>query len=936
MSVQLIVYPQGHNGVYNAFSNPDTDFIVNGINFSGLNNTPTAFGQDIILTMNINPATIPNSWYRYGWSGLVGVPIQYPYESNGNCVIPNASTGSFGGIYQRVTDLTGGVQYELIIDIVTPSEPNYNGTIRVIRKNSITNLSIVTNHSIDETTTQLRVLVGNNFFSLTQTYNETIFVGYRRDNLQSSGCTIGQIQLQPAFGLQGSILLDDGQVICDLYEDEDLPLTLSVDEFKNVAEKPQSYSKAFNLPATKRNNRIFDHIFEITRHLDGGSPQFNPYQKTQCVLKQDGLLIFQGYLRMLDIVDKEGEISYNVNLYSEVIALADLLKDKQFSDLNFTELEHDYDRLNIERSNNNGTAGQTTPITYLNPSTSGYRTNFNTVKYPFINWTGQLVIANGSTNALAGFPELTSLEQAFRPCINIKYLIDRIFAQSDIPFTYTSAFLNTTEFSELFMDFNWGEGNAPTEVGGNNFDTYYFYNVGDGSAANYATNIFSLMHLSYNIPLVAGITPPNYNDTTNILTSTVINESYDLNYDYIIENTDTVSRTIECRWLYNSTPINYSGVQTIAAGGTFTYSGNFSQIMSNVGDTLQVQFKTDSGTASKVRQSQAAFPTAGASVIWLVGIDAVTSNTILQTLRGELGQWEFLKGLITMFNLVTIPDKDNPDNIIIEPYVDTFINNTSKELNWTDKIDISEMKLEPLTDLNRNTLFKYVEDEDDYAFQNFKESTSGFLYGSMEFDATNEFNILEGTEEIEATPFAATVVKSIGSGYANFVTPALYSVNDDGISEPFENSPRIFYNRGLQGGVSYYIPPQNGQTEQQAVTYGYFSHLRKAGATLTGARDLNFGIQQLLPNVLGGTLNTLYNLYWADYFNELYNINTRIMTIKVNLTSADINTFEFNQQVFIKNRLFRVNRIDYKPNDLSTVEFILIPSLGNPSSSPIK
>jgi hypothetical protein len=278
-----------------------------------------------------------------------------------------------------------------------------------------------------------------------------------------------------------------------------------------------------------------------------------------------------------------------------------------------------------------------------------------------------------------------------------------------------------------------------------------------------------------------------------------------------------------------------------------------------------------------------------------------------------------------MFNLVTIPDKDNPDNIIIETYVDTFINNTSKELNWTDKIDISEMKLEPLTDLNRNTLFKYVEDEDDYAFQNYKEATSGFLYGSREYDATNEFNILEGTEEIEASPFAATVVKSIDTQFPSFVTPAMYSVNDDGVSEPFENSPRIFYNRGLFGNVSYYIPAQNNQTEEQAATYGYFSHLRFAAfLTPADARDLNFGEQQLLPNVAGGTVNTLYNLYWADYFNELYNINTRVMTIKVNLNSSDINTFEFNQRVFIKNRLFRVNKIDYKPNDLSTVEFILV------------
>ena len=49
------------------------------------------------------------------------------------------------------------------------------------------------------------------------------------------------------------------------------------------------------------------------------------------------------------------------------------------------------------------------------------------------------------------------------------------------------------------------------------------------------------------------------------------------------------------------------------------------------------------------------------------------------------------------------------------------------------------------------------------------------------------------------------------------------------------------------------------------------------------------------------------------------------MKIKVNLNAADINTFKFYDVVFIKNREFRVNKIDYKPNDLSTVEFILIP-----------
>ena len=44
----------------------------------------------------------------------------------------------------------------------------------------------------------------------------------------------------------------------------------------------------------------------------------------------------------------------------------------------------------------------------------------------------------------------------------------------------------------------------------------------------------------------------------------------------------------------------------------------------------------------------------------------------------------------------------------------------------------------------------------------------------------------------------------------------------------------------------------------------------------------------------------------------------------VNLTPADINSFNFYDTVMIQNQVYRVNMIEYKPNDLSTVEFILI------------
>jgi hypothetical protein len=296
----------------------------------------------------------------------------------------------------------------------------------------------------------------------------TLVVSYSNsgtDNVIVSNISVVPSGITPSGAIQ---LLEDGQVILDLYEDENIPLTLSVDDFKNVAEKVQSYSKAFNLPATKRNNQIFENLFELTRSAQNFLT-FNPYAKTKSVLKQDGFVLFEGYLRVLDIQDKEGEISYNVNLYSEVISFADTLKDKTFSQLDFTELEHDYNKTNIKLSWNDS---PDPPIAYTNSSTSGFRDGNTTVKYPFVDWTHQILIADPGGTPTAGNPQLVNLEQAFRPFIQIQYLINRIF--QDTEFTFESAFFGSTDFKSLYMDFNWGAENTPVIVNGTTTNSLYY------------------------------------------------------------------------------------------------------------------------------------------------------------------------------------------------------------------------------------------------------------------------------------------------------------------------------------------------------------------------------------------------------------------------------------------------------------------------------
>jgi len=890
MSVQLIVYPQSYGGQFDTLSSSPSEAVVNGISFSNLNSSATftsTAANPYSDSVTNAPASIVNTWYRFRKGS-----IAYPTSLLGDLVLVGDSS-EISGIYQKLSNVTLGGQYTITIDIPTAVVGGFVG----VRVYSGTNLQTSTSYSSNVTS------ISKTFFAAADL---TVMVSYY--NATATDLTISNISGQPVIGAIPSgdpSSIDNGQVICDLYEDEDIPLTLSVDDFKNVAEKVQSYSKAFNLPATKRNNRIFDNIFEITRNDDGII--FSPYKKTKCVLKQDGFILFEGYLRLLDVTDKNGEISYNVNLYSEVVALADFLKDRDFRNLDFSELEHDYNKTEILNSWEGmlGLEHQLLPGSFAGVAGT-YVTGV--VRYPFVDWNRQWLIANGSTGSLAtlGDPELTSLEQAFRPFISVKYLVDRIFENT--PFTYSSTFFDSTDFSKLYMDFNWGADNAPV----------VFNSTGtadrDAPSQIITTSFATIIQNSLSMPTEVGY-------SSGVMTATNDNQLYVIDYNYLFSWVAPATSKLSLEWVHTSGGVSTStevvSNQSYTSGG-FNYSGNFSIIL-NAGDTLECKVKESIG-------SQIFYiPQSYTDLIIATSTNNTTNSSLLQTLRGETGQWDFLKGLLTMFNLVTLPDEDNPNNINIEPYVDVFTNNTAEPLNWTDKIDVSEMKLEPLTDLNRRSIFKFVEDDDDFTFNNYKNQVGGHLYGSKKYDATNEFNILEGTDEIIAEPFAATVIKSLDSQFPDFVTPAIYSYNaSDDTTEGFDNSPRIMYHNGIKtlSSSTYFLPSQNGVAGGTQTQFLQFSHLSSVPTTL-GARDFNFGECQLLAG--DSVPDNLFNLYWLPYYSELYNPNTRIMTIKVNLTPADINTFKFNDTVFIKNRVFRVNKIDYKPNDLATVEFILIP-----------
>jgi len=908
MSIQLVLHPQG---------NSPNQIIVDGVNFFGVNNATnySTTGSFTDLMSNAYP-TIPNTWYKFINTSL-GTPSQAA-GTGGKLLLSSVVSSSPGtqcGVYQQLSGLVVGESYTLTIDLTSAS-----GNVLV----SVYNGQIGSTQTFSATTSQITA----NFTALSE--NDTIFITYQNTSIN----ILGIDKLTLTGKVENGVL---GQVICDLYEDEEIPLTLSIDDFKNVAEKIQSYSKDFNLPATKRNNQIFGNIFEITRTV-ANPYDFNPYVRTRAVLKQDGIILFDGALRLIDIQDREGEISYNVNLYAQTIALADTLKNKTFDNINFNELQHTYDKTIIKGS------WYVDGLTLINNLPTGtYAGTAGTketdvLKYPFVDWTHQMLYANGATgtNATLGTPELTSFEQAFRPFIKIKYLIDRIF--SDAGYTYSSGLFESSEFGKLFMDFNWGGDTMPSVIGDTSYTATY---AGQGvfpspfTATNAAYVVLPLLSNTMTGGLTTSEVPPDYTDQGADIYKIVCTENNQLyNIDYSWEFETVGGTSISFRWVRfdaSTSTTSYIDVQTAPIGNVTgkIISGNFSTTL-DIGDKLYAEFI--STTASSISLLNGSGTTPGTVTFNLSS--SLVDSAILNSIRGEINQWNFLKGIMTMFNLVTLQDNTDPANIIIKPYADVFIKTTSGttlkersiQADWTDKVDLKDVKLTPLNDLKKKTIFKYEEDEDDYVFNVYKKSTTGHLYGSKVFSAEN-LTLLEGEEEIVASPFAATVSKPLWSQLSNFITPAVYAMDDDGASSSFENKPRILYQMNsspVQMSSTYFIPAQNGTSSENSDLLFTFSHLTSIPTVVGTTDDYNFGeTQYFLP--IGQTVTSnLFNNYWLPYYNQLYNPDTKTMTLKVNLTAGDIAQFSFTDYIMIKNRAYRVNRIDYKPKDLSTVEFILI------------
>jgi hypothetical protein len=918
MSVQLIVLPQVNpDGTFTFTATANTLEFVGDSNLNGAG-TGAIQSSQLAGCVGALPPVI-NSWKRWKTSNAP----QYPTFLAGVLQLNSSSTSnSKVGLYQLIDGLTPGTSYDIEITLDSSSSNDPTGELIIGNySGSQTNLG---NPAYDTLGASLFITTGlvpsqviQETFTAFST-SEILSVIYRSNSGTKMAITKISIKQSQTTANQIYTDINDGQVIVDLYEDTSIPLTLNIDEFKNAAEKPASYSKSFRLPATKRNNQIFSSAFDVTRSSKGDLLSFNPHKKTHIRLKEDGYTIFEGLLRMIDISEKNGEVSYNVNLFSDTVSLKDILSNKKLADIDYSELEHTYNSINIENSWT-GVLALTNPLAADSYAGTLGASTTSVLKYPLCDWTGTFTIFNPN-----GF-SMQTLEDGFRPWINVKYLVDRIF--SDAGYFYESTFLNTDYFNRLYIDFN---------SGGDTHGGLLIVKQGSDNSVNYNDNWTAAFTGYTNLKFAEDINNESlksqYWTNDHTFTATRNNQQIIMQWGVKIKNYGTGSRALYIRIrMFNSDGSSAGNAPgsfvsyTMSAGEVWTYSGN-STVFLNKGQYIQMQF-VGAADVDKVRQ----YDDNPNNLDWwkfIVIDENIDDYKLSNSLRGSMSQWDLISGIIKMFNLLVMPTSES--SFDIEPYVNIFQHYTSTNdveiIDWTDKVNAQEYKLTPMTTLKKKQIFTYKKDSKDYLSTEYSSLLDGYLFGTHTREETDN-DFVSGENKIEL-PFAPTIDKPIYG--SSFICPAIFSKKGDDDFSDFESKPRILFDNGVHtgtfAGYGYQSPVQNSTSANfdNQKEYLFFSHYERI-VPFTGTEDKNYNFGSCQTLGFGPIPSeTLYSEYWQPYIDDLYDNDTRQLKLKINLYPSDVSGFRFYDLIQIKNRLYRVNKINYRPGAMSDVELILL------------
>ena len=250
----------------------------------------------------------------------------------------------------------------------------------------------------------------------------------------------------------------------DLFKDETVSLTQTIQNVKDIAKVFTEFTQTFAVPASKENNIIFQHYYNFD--IDFG---FDARNKADARLELNDLPFKNGKIK-LNSVDLKNNVAhtYHITFFGNTVNLKDVLGDDLLSSLGaLDDNSQVYDYTNIR------------------DILQGFPTGNNNIVVPLITHTNRLIYNAGShitydpeatTNNISHHGSGTQQQNGvdwkqFKYALRVQAIIDAIEAKYTIANGYGSDivfsddFFNDTtneEFDDLFIWLHRKKGNVET------------------------------------------------------------------------------------------------------------------------------------------------------------------------------------------------------------------------------------------------------------------------------------------------------------------------------------------------------------------------------------------------------------------------------------------------------------------------------------------
>ncbi len=131
----------------------------------------------------------------------------------------------------------------------------------------------------------------------------------------------------------------------ELFKDETISLTESIQNVKDVAKVFTDFTKTFTVPASKTNNKIFKHYYNFD--IVGG---FDARLKTSGSIKLNGVDFKKGNIKLEGVDLKNNKPNaYRVTFFGDLSDLKDLIGEDLLSDLDWLDnFEKEYSTANVK------------------------------------------------------------------------------------------------------------------------------------------------------------------------------------------------------------------------------------------------------------------------------------------------------------------------------------------------------------------------------------------------------------------------------------------------------------------------------------------------------------------------------------------------------------------------------------------------------------